>query len=142
MTNAEIDRKLATECMGYTEREEKPFEFAGKMKTDHACVEYVDGERFIAYKTLPEIAKHDPDSEYPIWSPSSNIAQAFECAEKFHEYVLGKDQYDDRGPYFCTISNEKMQYIGHGHDKAPAMAICLAILAAIEKGKEDDLQML
>ena len=124
MTNAEIDRKLAT-FMGKPVREE----YDG------------NGDKFLCLASIKMCNV--------IWNPSQSIAQAFECAEKMipqnQEECTSMDRpYRFRLELMITGAGKRWFWIASFYhwkelrwdtreDNSPAMAICLAILAA--KGK-------
>ena len=120
MTNEEIDRKLATECMGWTRHTLR--------SGDWWCQN--------SKQDFKEIQCKD-------WSPSTNIAQAFECLDKLEAYVnMMMWSYPDTKKYRVQIysgdyETDRHKILSDAESDTPAMAICLAILAAIEKGKPD-----
>ena len=100
MTPQEIDRKLATDVMMYQ-------------------------PRVMPRGTLVWATPSSGWMPQADWSPSSNIAQAFECAEKLGKPIVVQKLTDI---WECNI-------IGFHRGNTPALAISRAILAAIEKGK-------
>ena len=105
MTNAEIDRMIAEKVMGW---------------------------KLIC-----------PDGYAPFWetggekrsmfefTPSTNIAHAFEALESFGvAWELYKTDVSD---YSCNIyDNQKQCFINGGYAKTKEMAICLAIIQAVK----------
>ena len=127
MTPQEIDRKMA-EFMGYK------LCGLGQFYTEN------DQTKWIVFNSD---SIHSPTGKcYPedkVWSPSTNIAQAFQCAFK-SELLITLQTYPDKTascgmsePY--TNKCEPRRIFQPQFADTPAMAICLAILAAIEKGK-------
>ena len=119
-----IDKQIAIKVMGWTEGTDFTFEIYGPQG------------QFSGVWIL------DPDS--PLgkipFTPSTNIAQAFEVAEKMHQQNIWLRNLDFN-PYTkkwtaCFYHVDKVPHMAVEASNVPAAAICLAALKAIEPGRE------
>lgn len=122
-----IDRLLAVELMGWVWNEEH-----------HMWV--LDSERDTDGKLTfcaPDVLAYgeDKDKQEP-WSPTRNIAQAFQVVEAmrkrgFITILTCYPDYQDELPYEVEIQNDELSLITLESD-TPELAICLAALAALD----------
>lgn len=105
MNKHEIDRLIAEKVMGFT-----PIE-------DSGCV--------IGFETEGETLFFSDDC-WSDWSPSADIGDAWQVAEKFKE----RNILSSAGSYYCTLKGDDGRFYA-GEDEAAPMAICLAALKSV-----------
>ncbi len=112
MSNADLDRMMAERVMGWHEVKHGYCSYATGLPYDHPCWQDEDNE--------PTVFVSD-------WHPSSDIAQAFMCAEKAFDGKGFDLRMQPEGVW--TVILEKDYWVTAD---TPAEAICLAIKKALE----------
>ena len=123
----ELDAWIAEKWMGWT-----PVEYAY-----HTVWDCGDGRMFLTGTFL------GVDSGYPVWSPSTNAAHAGEVRRKAVSWSLSL-RYGHETVIECWIETQRqfceLRETNGDKAKADALAICRAIVAALqaaEKGKKN-----
>lgn len=116
----ELDRLAAEKVMGF------------RLVDDWAW----EGEKYLEYQVPGSAERTAYEETAPIWQPTRNIAQAWECLEKFDNWQVERSPAPMEDPYGCTILTKENDVLTFERGATAAEAITLAALAA--KGVEID----